>query len=85
MNTSIPLFCRVALALVAPGFLTQCAYEPATRANAAQASRGEISGDARAALQDLYSRDPGARKLGRSAAGILVFPQITQGGLVVGA
>jgi lipid-binding SYLF domain-containing protein len=85
MNTSIPLFCRVALALVAPGFLSQCAYEPVTRANSAQASRGDISGDARAALQDLYSRDPGARKLGRSAAGILVFPHITKGGLVVGA
>ena len=53
MNTSIPLFCRVALALVAPSFLTQCAYEPVTRANAAQASRGDISSDARAALQDL--------------------------------
>jgi lipid-binding SYLF domain-containing protein len=85
MNTSIPLICRVALALMAPGLLSQCAYEPVTRANAAQASRGEISGDARAALEDLYSRDPAARKLGRSAAGILVFPHITKGGLMVGA
>jgi len=85
MNTSIPLFCRVALALMAPGLLTQCAYDPVTRANAAQASRGEISSDARAALNDLYARDPGAKKLGRSAAGILVFPHITKGGLMVGA
>ncbi|MCW1925287.1 YSC84-related protein [Luteolibacter arcticus] len=85
MNTTIPLFCRVALALAAPAFLTQCAYEPVTRANAANASRADISGDARAALEDLYSRDPGARKLGRSAAGILVFPHITKGGLMVGA
>ena len=85
MNISIPTFCRIALALVAPGFLTQCAHEPVTRANAQHASSGEISGDARAALDQLYVSDPGARKLGKKAAGILVFPHIAKGGLVVGA
>ncbi|MCW1883678.1 YSC84-related protein [Luteolibacter flavescens] len=85
MNTSIPMICRVAIAMAAPALLTQCAYEPVTRANEEQASRSEISGDARAALNDLYARDPSARKLGKSAAGILVFPHIAKGGLVVGA
>ena len=85
MNTSIPTICRLALLLAAPAVLTQCAYDPMTRANAAQASGGEIAGDARAALDDLFAKEPGARRLGRSAAGVLVFPRITKGGLVVGA
>lgn len=85
MNIPIPTFCRIALALVAPGFLTQCAHEPVTRANAGHASSAEISSDARTALNELYARDPSARKLGKNAAGVLVFPHIAKGGLVVGA
>lgn len=85
MMTSIPLICRFTLMLASPVVLTQCAYDPVTRANASQASAGEISRDARAALDDLYAKEPGARRLGRSAAGVLVFPKITKGGLMVGA
>ena len=85
MNHSIPIICRIALMLAAPALMTQCAYDPVTRANASQASGSEISSQARAALEDLYAKEPGARRLGRSAAGILVFPQITKGGLMVGA
>ena len=85
MNHSIPIICRLALILATPAMLTQCAYDPVTRANASQVSRGEISSQARAGLEDLYAKEPGARRLGRSAAGILVFPHITKGGLMVGA
>jgi lipid-binding SYLF domain-containing protein len=85
MNTSIPLICRFSLMLAALALLTQCAYDPVTRANASQASASEISRDARAALDDLYAKEPGARRLARSAAGILVFPNVTKGGLMVGA
>jgi lipid-binding SYLF domain-containing protein len=84
MNTSIPLICRVTLMLAAPALLTQCAYDPMTRANASQAISSDISRDARAALDDLYAKEPGARRLARSAAGILVFPNVRKGGLMVG-
>lgn len=84
MNTSIPLICRFTLMLAAPALLTQCAYDPMTRANASQAISSDISRDARAALDDLYAKEPGARRLARSAAGILVFPNVRKGGLMVG-
>jgi lipid-binding SYLF domain-containing protein len=85
MTTHLPTICRLALILAAPAFLTQCAYDPVTRTNASQASGSGISSSARAALEDLYAKEPGARRLGRSAAGVLVFPHITKGGLMVGA
>jgi lipid-binding SYLF domain-containing protein len=84
MNTSIPLICRFTLMLAAPALLTQCAYDPMTRANASQAIASDLSRDARAALDDLYAKEPGARRLARSAAGILVFPNVRKGGLMVG-
>jgi len=65
--------------------LSNCAYEPATRANASHASAGQISSDAHAALSSLYSKDPNARRLGNRAAGVLVFPEIMKGGFIIGA
>lgn len=41
--------------------------------------------DAEAALASLYKTSPGAKALGESAAGILVFPSITKAGFIVGA
>lgn len=46
------------------------------------AGQGEIS--ARAALEKLYAATPGAVELGSAAKAILVFPEITKAGLVVG-
>ncbi len=60
--------------------LTQCATGPTT----ASASASTISSDSRAALRDLYRQNPKARQLGNRAKGILVFPNITKGGFVVG-
>jgi lipid-binding SYLF domain-containing protein len=40
--------------------------------------------DARAGLAELYKTTPGAKALAKSAKGILVFPEITKGGLLVG-
>lgn len=50
-----------------------------------QASRSQIASDSRHALDELYAKNSTARKLGRSATGVLVFPKIVKGGLVVGA
>ena len=46
--------------------------------------RSDIDARARAALQDLYRTTPAAKSLANSSAGVLVFPSVTQGGLIVG-
>ena len=40
--------------------------------------------DAQAALQKLYSTAPGAKSLSATAKGILVFPDVTKAGLIIG-
>lgn len=65
--------------------LTGCAHEPITQTNAANASGSKISSDARKVLKRLYAENSHARKLGARASGILVFPEIYKGGLIVGA
>jgi lipid-binding SYLF domain-containing protein len=85
MKPSISTLCRAAILLPAAMICSQCAYEPVTQANAAQVSGADLSRDARAALDDLYEREPAARRLGRSATAVLVFPHIRKGGLMVGA
>ncbi len=44
----------------------------------------ELQGDAEMALQKLYDRSPAAKKLSTTAKGILVFPRIVKGGLIIG-
>lgn len=41
--------------------------------------------DARAAVQSLYAGSPGAKALGERSKGMVVFPRVVKGGLVVGA
>lgn len=47
-------------------------------------ARAQLETDARAALETLYSTSPAAKALGSSAAGILIFPRIVEGGFLVG-
>ena len=63
-------------------FLLFCLTIAATPASAA--SRKEMIHEAAKALDDLYRTTPGAKALGDSAKGILVFPGITKGGFIVG-
>lgn len=44
----------------------------------------EIDAEAKQALDTLYSESSAAKELGAKAHGILVFPSITKGGLIVG-
>jgi lipid-binding SYLF domain-containing protein len=44
----------------------------------------EIDRDVNAALDKLYSREPAAKALAAQAKGILVFPSIVKGGLIIG-
>jgi len=46
--------------------------------------RYQLESDAREALNMLYRTTPGAKALGASARGILVFPNIVKGGFVFG-
>ena len=64
--------------------LSHCANDPVTNINAASVNPRQLAADSRAALKQLYAQNPAARKLGASAKGILVFPSITKGGLMVG-
>ena len=43
-----------------------------------------IDQDSAAALQALYSSSPGAKALGDKAKGILVFPNVTKAGFIIG-
>src|SRR5215470_9513130 len=46
--------------------------------------RTNIEAQSRAALENLYRTTPPARDLAAKSAGVLVFPDVTQGGLIVG-
>ena len=74
------------ITLIATGTLalSHCASGPVTKMNAASVNPRQLAADSRAALNHLYSGNPVARRLGTSAKGILVFPNITKGGFVVG-
>ena len=54
-------------------------YQPVFAATAA-----EIDRDVDSALQKLYDKTPAARELAKVAKGILVFPDIVKGGLIIG-
>ena len=85
MKTQLTLILRLSMMATAGALLSNCAHDPATRANAANASSRQIAADSRAALDHLYAANPAARRLGQKAAGVLVFPHIMKGGLMVGA
>ncbi len=62
----------VAAAMMSPG-------------QAIAASAAEIDRDVDAALQKLYESTPAAKELSKVSKGILVFPNVVKGGLIVGA
>lgn len=64
--------------------LSHCASNPVTNMNAASVDARQLAADSRTALNQLYRHNPAARTLGSKALGILVFPEITKGGFVVG-
>jgi lipid-binding SYLF domain-containing protein len=74
---SLPIATALALSSIS---LTQCASGPAV----ATVNAPQLASESRAALQNLYRQNPKARSLGANAKGILVFPNITKGGFVVG-
>ena len=77
MLTHLP---RALLVLAMATAATAIASAPARAA-----SDSELDQDARAALQVLYADSPAAKALGEKAFGILVFPNITKAGFIIGA
>ena len=59
--------------------ITMVSYQPVFAATAA-----EIDRDVDSALLKLYEKTPAAKELAKVAKGILVFPDIVKGGLIIG-
>jgi lipid-binding SYLF domain-containing protein len=72
---------RRLLLIFALVFGTSALSIPPARAGSAK----EINRESRAALQQLYSTIPAARRAGDSASAVLVFPSILKAGFIVGA
>ncbi len=66
----------LALAACAPYVIAGC--------STTRSERADLDARARTALDDLYRQAPAARALADSSAGVLVFPSVTQAGLIVG-
>jgi lipid-binding SYLF domain-containing protein len=49
-----------------------------------QSERADIDARAKTALENLYRDSPAARSLAQNSAGVLVFPDVTQAGLMIG-
>lgn len=72
--------------LVLAALLAACTLAlPVPQAQAALASRAEIDAQVREALARLKEHSNAGAELAARAAGVLVFPKVTKGGLVVGA
>ncbi|WP_455372857.1 lipid-binding SYLF domain-containing protein [Limibacillus halophilus] len=74
------------LSLSRAAFALFLAFSLVTGASKASfaASAQEIDQDATLALERLYKSDPAAKELAGKAAAILIFPQITKAGLMIG-
>jgi lipid-binding SYLF domain-containing protein len=84
MKTTVAKLATAALVAASPLALTRCANGPVTNLNASSVNPKELAADSRAALNRLYRSKPAAKRLGANARGILVFPEITKGGFMVG-
>jgi len=73
------LRCITGLFVFAMIMIVMGTYQPVFAGTAA-----EIDRDVDSALQKLYDKTPAAKELAKVAKGILVFPDIVKGGLIIG-
>jgi len=78
MNVYSVFFRYSAIAMLAMGML--CMSQPANAA-----SKTEINAKVRATITTFYEKVPAGKELAKKAAGMLVFPEVFKGGVVVGA
>jgi lipid-binding SYLF domain-containing protein len=64
--------------------LLACIATLSSCATGGRGSRSQIASDSVVALQSLYSQNQAAANLGRQADSVLVFPNVTRAGFVVG-
>jgi lipid-binding SYLF domain-containing protein len=67
------------LLLVCAALVAACASTPKT-----QAKRTQLDSDAAEAKQAMIKKDPGLRALLDQSAGYIVFPEVKEGGFIVG-
>lgn len=79
-NNLTNLFVSLRKLLVVAGVFTSMAVAVPAQA----ADKHHLDQDSEAALQALYDTTPAAKALGEKAKGILVFPNITKAGFIVG-
>lgn len=84
MKQNIKHVATAILLLAAIPALTQCAGGPIAEMNASTVNPEALANDSRRALDQLYRSNASARALGPQAKGILVFPNITKGGFILG-
>ena len=84
MNSSLRNLATAAVLATSCLSLTQCGNDPVTNYNAANVNPRQLAAESRAALKKLYASNAAARRMGPKAKGILVFPNITKGGFMVG-
>lgn len=84
MKHRLKKIATASLMLASTLVLVNCAGGPVTNINASSVNPKQLASDSRNALNKLYRTNPAARHLGASAKGILVFPEITKGGFMVG-
>ncbi|MDR0457720.1 MAG: twin-arginine translocation pathway signal [Burkholderiaceae bacterium] len=76
----------VAAALAIGGMaMTGCTTTPADSQGSAQSARQAIDTNVGATLSRLYNTVPGTREMVQKANGVLVFPSVVGGSLIVGA
>lgn len=78
MKTSLRLVAAITFAVFA--IFSTAAPTPARAESAAS-----LDADARAALNALYSTEPGTREMAEKAKAVVVFPNIVKAGFIVGA
>ncbi len=83
MKIPLPTLVFSALAVFSGLVSSSCAPQTPP-AHTAKLSKKQIAADCRAALRDLYAKNPKARQLGAKAKGVLMFPNVVKGGLLIG-
>ena len=71
--------CARGLLIAAVGGFSVLNFAPAFAVDKAAIDR-----EAREALQSLYDNEPKAKEIGDKSAGVLVFPDVTRAGLIIG-
>lgn len=75
---------RKTLGGILVGAMLALGWQTAMAAEAGKSAAAELSRSANASLKQLYTNVPLAKTLGPKAYAILVFPEVTKAGLVVG-